>query len=63
MTSTADRLSVAASPPLLDGVEAALLLRAEMRAGARRAELYVEERDAETVRLDGGSPASPRGGA
>jgi TldD protein len=44
----------------MHGVEAALVLRAAMRAGAPWAELFVEERDAETVRLDGGRVAELR---
>ena len=43
-----------------DGVDAAAVLGAAMRAGARWAELYVEERDAETVRLSGGWVAELR---
>ena len=44
----------------MDGDEAAHVLQAALRAGARWAELYVEERDAETVRLDGGLVAELR---
>lgn len=44
----------------MEGDQAALVLQAALRAGARWAELYVEERDAETVRLDGGQVAELR---
>jgi TldD protein len=44
----------------VDPDEAALVLRAALRAGAPWAEVFVEERDAETVRLDGGWVAELR---
>jgi TldD protein len=44
----------------MDADEAALVLRAALRAGAPWAELFVEERHAETVRLDGGWVAELR---
>jgi len=44
----------------MDADEAALVLQAALRAGAPWAELFVEERHAETVRLDGGWVAELR---
>lgn len=41
-------------------VDAEVVLQTAVRAGARWAELYVEERDTETVRLDGGCVAELR---
>ena len=49
----------AASSPL-DGVATATVLRAAAQAGASWAELFVEIRNAETVRLDGGRVAELR---
>jgi TldD protein len=45
---------------ILDGDSAGIVLAAALRAGAEWAELYVEEREGETVRLDGGQVAELR---